>query len=76
MNQDVVLVNQSELFAVALNCNFERIANQALNTVGGVHRNFVGNFVFGANANGSAVANIETLGAFAHHNEVDLARVS
>ena len=75
VNQHIVLVNQGDLLAVAGRSKFERVAHGALNTECGVDRNFVCNLVRGANADCSTVTYVRTLGAFANHDEVDLARV-
>ena len=72
--QNVVLVHQGQLLAIALGCNIEGIANGAFNAVGGVHRNLIGNLVLGANANGATVTHIGALGAFANHHEIHTAR--
>ena len=75
VNQNIVLVNQSDLLAVAVAGKFEGIAHQALNTESGVHRNLVGNLLRGTDANRAAVANVWAFGAFAHNDKVNVARV-
>lgn len=74
VHQDVVLVDQGEVL-LARGGRFEGVAHDALDTVGGIDADLGCDLVRGADANGTTVAAVETLGTFAHDNKVNVAGV-
>src|SRR5699024_2533933 len=75
VDQHVVLVHEGELLARAGLGAGEGVAYHPLDAEGGVQADLGGHFVRGAHAHGAAVTHVRPLGAFADHDEVDLAGV-
>ena len=74
VGEHVGLVHEGDLLAAG-GSQLEGVAHQALHTVCGIEGNFGGDFVRGALANHSAVADVGAFGAFTHDDEVDVAGV-
>ena len=74
MDEHVVLVDEGELLTARLGL-LEGVADHALDADGGVQGDLGGDLEGGAGAHGAAVADVGALGALAHDEEVDLARL-
>ena len=74
MGEHVGLVHEGDLLAAG-GCQLEGVADQALHSVCGVEGDLGGDFVRGALANHSAVADVGAFGALTHDDEVDVAGV-
>ena len=74
VDQHVVLVDQGEVL-LARGGGLEGVANDALDSVGGVDADLGGDLVRCSHAHGAAVAAVQALGSLAHDDEVDVAGV-
>ena len=75
IDQDICLVHQGQMLT-ALRCPRKRIAYYTLHAETSILRYLAGHLVLSSLSQGTAVSTVQTLGTFAHHNEIDIARFS
>ena len=68
-------MHQSQMLGAAGSGHLEGVANDALNTVGGIDGDLGGDLVGSAHAHSTAIAAVQALSALAHNHEVDVSGV-